>query len=100
MGELLVWLFVAALVFVIVQAIWLPALILLCAVIAAYVGLKIIGRVAAMRQADEARVAALVQRADREHAAIMRGDLAAGTYGQYPVPDDCCPFGATAAQAR
>jgi hypothetical protein len=84
MGELLVWLFVAGAVAVIVKALWFPALILLAVVALAYGGSKFNERLTARWEAKQARIAALIEHADREHAAIMRGDINAGIYGQYP----------------
>jgi hypothetical protein len=43
---------------------------------------------AAQRAAEAARIATLIEHADRQHRLVQRGDMA-GIYGSYPVPDDC-----------
>lgn len=58
-----------------------------------YGGNKFNDRLSARWEAKRARIAALVEHADAEHAAIMRGDFDAGLYGQYPPASDLADDG-------
>ncbi len=49
-------------------------------------------RAAAERAEEDARIAGLVKRADKQHRLVQQGRLD-GVYGSYPVPKECKGMG-------
>lgn len=86
MGDLVVWLFFGAFILGALMYMW-PVLLIIGIV---WVGVKIAGSISESntidRQYRKDREADLIGRADKQHHAIISGDLVTGTYGDYLPP--------------
>lgn len=86
MSDLLVWLIVGGLIFGVLTYAW-P--VLLAAGIL-WIMFKIVGGIHESQRIDREfrrdTHKALIDRADRQHHAIMSGDLVTGTYGEHLPP--------------
>ena len=86
MGELMVWLIIGALLYMVITAL-LPILVIGAVILVALVLLRLIydtysSRKTAIRRNNQA----LIDRADHQHRLIMAGDDIGGVYGEYLPP--------------